>query len=261
MGTAFSFDVRDPVTLAVRRALAESVAWLHHVDEVFSTYRPDSVISRLGRGELPRQRCGPEVAEVLRLCEAAERASGGWFSHTAGDRLDPSGLVKGWAVDRASDLLHEAGAHRTCVNGGGDIRLRGEPAPGMPWRIGIADPLRPGRLVAVVTGRDCAVATSGTAERGHHVLDPHTGKAATGLLSLTLTGPDLTLTDAYATAAFAMGDAARAWTTSLSGHQALAMTRAGHVWRTPGFPGPPVISTDRESDRTTGPASLPRSYP
>ncbi|GHH75251.1 FAD:protein FMN transferase [Streptomyces sulfonofaciens] len=260
MGTVFSFDVRDPVTPAVRRALAESVAWLHHVDEVFSTYRPDSVISRLGRGEMPRRRCGPEVAEVLRLCEEAERASGGWFSPTAGGRLDPSGLVKGWAVDRASDLLYEAGAHRTCVNGGGDVRLRGEPAPGVPWRIGIADPSRPGWLMAVVTGRDCAVATSGTAERGHHVLDPHTGEAATDLLSLTLTGPGLTLTDACATAAFAMGDAARAWTTSLPGHEALAMTGTGHVWRTPGFPGGQVTGPGRESGRTPGPASPPRSY-
>ncbi|MGO4753755.1 FAD:protein FMN transferase [Streptomyces sp. 2MCAF27] len=238
MGTVFSFDIRDPATPAIGRALEEAVAWLHHVDEVFSPYRPDSAISRLGRGELPVERCGPEVAEVLDLCEAAARATDGWFSHTAGGRLDPSGMVKGWAVERASRILCEAGAHNTCVNGGGDIQLRGEAAPGAPWRVGIAHPLRPGALCAVVTGGGggLAVATSGTAERGAHVLDPHTGEPATALASLTLTGPGLTWTDALATAAFAMGPAARAWAEALEFHQAMGITATGELWRTPGFP-------------------------
>ncbi|OMI41086.1 putative thiamine biosynthesis lipoprotein [Streptomyces sparsogenes DSM 40356] len=236
MGTVVSFDIRDPATPAVGRALREAVAWLHHVDEVFSPYRPASTVSRLGRGELAPERCGAEVAEVLELCEAAARATGGWFTHTPGGRLDPSGMVKGWAVERASRILYEAGAHNTCVNGGGDIQLRGEAAPGVPWRVGIAHPLRPGAVCAVVTGRDLAVATSGTAERGPHVLDPHTGEPATALASLTLTGPGLTWTDALATAAFAMGHGARAWTAALDTHEALAVTATGELWHTPGFP-------------------------
>ncbi|MFF5588159.1 FAD:protein FMN transferase [Streptomyces hygroscopicus] len=236
MGTVFSIDLRDPVTPAVHRALKDAVAWLHHVDEVFSTYRPDSAISRLGRGEPVPERYGAEVAEVFALCEEAAHTTGGWFSHTPGGRLDPSGMVKGWAVERVSRLLYAAGAHSTCVNGGGDIQLRGEAAPGTPWRIGIAHPARPGELAAVVTGRDLAVATSGTAERGAHVLDPHTGRPATGLLSLTLTGRHLTRTDAYATAAFAMGAGARAWAGALDGHEALGVTPSGEIWRTPGFP-------------------------
>ncbi|WNF01838.1 FAD:protein FMN transferase [Streptomyces luomodiensis] len=237
MGTVFSFDLRDPVTPSVHRALREAVGWLHHVDEVFSTYRPNSVISRLGRGEPVPERYGPEVTEVFALCAEAARATGGWFSHTPGGRLDPSGMVKGWAVERVSQMLDAAGAHNTCVNGGGDLQSRGEAAPGTPWRIGIAHPARPGEPAAVVTGHDLAVATSGTAERGAHVLDPHTGRPATGLLSLTLTGRHLTRTDAYATAAFAMGGGARAWVEALDGHEALGITAAGEVWRTPGFPG------------------------
>ncbi|WP_346168168.1 FAD:protein FMN transferase [Streptomyces javensis] len=236
MGTVFSFDLRDPVTPPVRRALKEAMAWLHHVDEVFSTYRPGSAISRLGRGEPVPERYGPDVSEVLALCEEAVHTTGGWFSHTPGGRLDPSGLVKGWAIERVSRMLYAAGAHNTCVNGGGDIRLRGEAAPGTPWRIGIAHPARPGELAAVVTGRDLALATSGTAERGPHILDPHTGEPATALASLTLTGHDLTRTDAYATAAFAMGDRARDWVEALDGHEGLGITAAGEIWRTPGFP-------------------------
>lgn len=176
MGTVFSFDIRGAPTRAVTRALADAVAWLHRVDEVFSTYRPGSQISRLGRGELTEQQCDPEVAEVLELCRAAARSSNGWFSATPGGRLDPSAVVKGWAVERASQLLYDAGARHHSVNGGGDIQTRGEAAPGLPWQIGIAHPLCPGDLTTVVTGRDLAVATSGTAERGPHILDLHTGR-------------------------------------------------------------------------------------
>jgi FAD:protein FMN transferase len=105
-----------------------------------------------------------------------------------------------------------------------------------PWRVGIADPLRPGRLALVVEARDRAVATSGTAERGPHILDPHTGRPAAGLASLTVTGPSLALADAYATAAIAMGPGqARDWTESLEGYEAYAITETGGTWQTPGF--------------------------
>ncbi|GAA0355627.1 FAD:protein FMN transferase [Streptomyces blastmyceticus] len=238
MGTVFSLDVRDPATPALRTAVTRAVAWLHHADGVFSTYRPDSVVSRLGRGEITYRQCSREVREVLDLCAEAEEVTGGWFSTTAGAVLDPSGLVKGWAIERVSDLLHAAGARNTCVNGGGDLQLRGEAAPGVPWRVGIAHPLRPGAVAAVVTGRDLAVATSGTAERGPHILDPHTGEPASGCASVTVVGRHLTTTDAYATAAFAMGpSAALAWVASLDGHEALTIDTTGRTDRTPGFPG------------------------
>ncbi|MGW3624081.1 FAD:protein FMN transferase [Streptomyces sp. NPDC000880] len=235
MGTVFSFDIRDKATSAIHRALAEAVRGLHHVDAVFSTYRPDSVISRLARGATGLHACPPEVHEVLALCAGAARISDGWFSTTPGGTLDPSGLVKGWAVEGASRLLHEAGALNTCVNGGGDLQLRGEAAPETPWRIGIAHPLHPAELATVVSGRDLAIATSGTAERGPHIRDPHNGEPATSLASITLTGPRLTTTDAYATAAFAMGDAARTWVESLDGYEALAITPDGQAWHTSGF--------------------------
>ncbi|MFE3825635.1 FAD:protein FMN transferase [Streptomyces sp. NPDC059092] len=240
MGTVFSFDIRDPRTPAVDEALREAVAWLHHVDAEYSPYRPDSAVSRLARGETRPADCSQEVRDVLALCEGAVRGSDGWFSHRAGGTLDPSGLVKGWSIEHTSRILYDAGARNTCVNGGGDLRLRGEPAPGTPWRIGIAHPLRPGALCTIVTGRDLAVATSGMAERGAHIVDPHTGAPATGPASVTLTGPGSTLTDAYATAAFAMGEAARDWVESLDGYEAFAVLPDGRSWRTPDFPGTPV---------------------
>ncbi|TXS80371.1 MULTISPECIES: FAD:protein FMN transferase [unclassified Streptomyces] len=235
MGTVFSFDIRDEPTVAIRDALAEAVRQLHHVDAVFSTYRPDSHISRLERGEISLHDCPPEVHEVLSLCAQATHDSAGWFSVTPDGVLDPSGLVKGWATEAASQLLHEAGAHHTCVNGGGDLQLRGQPANGTPWRIGIAHPLRRSELVTVITGRDLAVATSGTAERGAHILDPHDSTRATAFASLTVIGPRLTTTDAYATAAFARGEGARDWVESLDGYEALAVLPDGRMWQTSGF--------------------------
>ncbi|MFJ4850739.1 MULTISPECIES: FAD:protein FMN transferase [unclassified Streptomyces] len=236
MGTVFSFDIRDRPTTAIHRALGEAVRHLHTVDAVFSTYRHDSAVSRLGRDEIRLADCPSEVHEVLSLCARANRDTEGWFSAVADGTLDPSGIVKGWATENASRLLHEAGARHTCVNGGGDIQVRGQAASGTPWRIGVAHPLSPAELATVVIANgDLAVATSGTAERGAHILDPHDGSAAAGLASVTVVGSRLTMTDAYATAAFARGEESRDWLESLEGYEALAVLPDGRTWRTSGF--------------------------
>ncbi|MGC0417337.1 FAD:protein FMN transferase [Embleya sp. AB8] len=235
MGTVFSFDIRDRPTTDLREALDRAVTWLHRVDRVFSTYRPDSAISRLDRGEITLADCPPEVAVVLDLCAEVGDLSGGWFSPRPAGRLDPSGLVKGWAIEHAARLLADAGARNTCVNGGGDVRVHGEPEPGEPWRVGVAHPLREGELCTVVQGRELAIATSGVAERGCHILDPHTGRAARGPASVTVIGADLTRVDAYATAAFAMGDSAQAWIERLTDYEAFAVVAVDRTWATSGF--------------------------
>ncbi|MFF2847781.1 FAD:protein FMN transferase [Streptomyces sp. NPDC058001] len=242
MGTVFSFDLRHPATPDVDRAVRDAVAWLHHVDRVFSTYRSDSAISRLGRGEATLEELveemGDEVRYVLDLCAWAERRSRGCFTAYPGGRLDPSGLVKGWAVEEACRILAAAGVDRAYVNGGGDLQLGAEPSPGRPWRVGIADPTRAGELLTVVTGRDLAVATSGSAERGAHIVDPRTGAPASGLLSATVIGPRLTWADAYATAAVVMGPEALDWIEDLDGYELLAVSEAGDVAYSTGFPRP-----------------------
>ncbi|MFB9463647.1 FAD:protein FMN transferase [Streptomyces cinereospinus] len=242
MGTVFSFDVRGGDPRTVRAALDEAVAGLHRVDAVFSTYREDSQVSRLGRGELTVGECDPEVGEVLALAAEAERVSEGWFSTAYEGRLDPTGIVKGWAVERAARRLAAAGASGVSVNGGGDVQLLGAPGPERPWRVGVSDPLRPGGLAAVVSAAragELAVATSGTAERGAHIVDPRTGKpAVTDLLAVTVVAPRLTWADCWATAAFARG--ARdglAWLESLPGVEALLITAGDEVWCTGGLAG------------------------
>jgi thiamine biosynthesis lipoprotein len=236
MGTVFSFDVRAAEEDPVHAALTSAVRWLHRVDEVFSTHRPESQISRLARGELALPQCDPDVREVLRLCENAERRSGGSFSAHYAGRLDPTGLVKGWAVERAARLITEAGADAVCINGGGDIQLHGEPTPGRPWRVGVSHPLRPGTLATVVEGGNLAVATSGPAERGCHILNPRTGAPPTsGLASVTVVCPGLTDADAWATAAFVKGPAARDWLEELPEAEAFAITTDSRTWSTSGW--------------------------
>lgn len=236
MGTAFSFDVRPPGV--AESAVDEAVRWLHQVDAVFSTYRSDSQISRIARGELGPKLAAPDVREVLARCRQLEEDTGGYFSAYAAGALDPSGYVKGWAIERASDILRAAGSGNHCVNGGGDVQCVGTAGAGQPWRIGIAHPHRRGDLVGVVAAADLAIATSGTAERGAHVLDPHTGRPPTGLASVTVTGPRLADADAYATAAFAMGAQALDWLDELPGHCGFVVAADGRSRATTGWRNP-----------------------
>ncbi|MEU3572973.1 FAD:protein FMN transferase, partial [Kitasatospora sp. NPDC036755] len=171
MGTVFSITVRDPGpgTPVVLERITER---LHRIDTVFSTYRPDSDISRLDRGDLAPDDCDPEVGTVLAACRAVAAETDGYFSERPGGRLDPSGWVKGWAVQQAADLLRGSGARQYCVSGGGDVQTVGG-----PWRIGIADPRRPGLLAAVLAGHDLTGSTA-PSRPSVPVTGPHAPSAA-----------------------------------------------------------------------------------
>ena len=227
MGTVFTIDIRDPG--AWDEAVRDVLAWLHHVDAVFSTYRPESDIARIQREELAPADADPQVRTVLDLCVQAQSATRGAFTALPNGRIDPTGLVKGWSIERASAILHLHGSDNHAVNGGGDMQLAGESAPGRAWSVGIADPHDRHRVSTVVSGRDFAVATSGTAERGTHIADPFTGRAATAWASATVVGPSLTWADVYATAAFVTGRQSHAWIDG-SGYAAFLIGGDGDVW-------------------------------
>jgi thiamine biosynthesis lipoprotein len=245
MGTVITVDVRDP---GIDPAAVEAAfAWFREVDDTFSTFRRDSEICRLLRGEITEPECRPEVREVLGLCAEVERRSGGAFDIHAGGRLDPSGLVKGWSVERAAAMLQVAGARNFFIGAGGDVVVRGEPAPGQRWRVGVRHPEVADRVAAVLAAGDLAVATSGCYERGEHIVDPRTGRAPQGLLSVTVVGPSLTYADAFATAAFVMGEPGVTWVSGIDGYDALAITEDRRtVW---------TSGVDRLLVRTTAPAT------
>jgi len=232
MGTVITVDVRDAVTPATLDAV---ISWFHRVDEVFSTYRDASVINRISRGEVAEHECGSDVQEVLGLCEEVRRRSGGAFDIRCRGGLDPSGLVKGWSVQRAADMLHAAGARNFFINAGGDIVARGHPGDDRCWRIGIRHPESETHLAAVLAVSDLAVATSGAYERGEHIVDPASGVPPSELLSMTVAGPSLTYADAFATAAYVMGERGALWVADLDGYEALAITRDRRVVCTPGM--------------------------
>jgi FAD:protein FMN transferase len=229
MGIPVGIDVRDPDVDP--RAIDRAFEHLRWVDATFSTYLPGSEVNRVEAGGDP----SPDVAAVLDRCAELGRRTGGWFDVRATGRLDPSGFVKGWALDGAEAILAAAGARNLCLHAGGDVLVRGERIPGHPWRVGIQHPLRHDRVAAVLAARDLGVATSGAYERGQHIVDPHTGRPPDGVLSVTVAGPDLGTADAYATAAFAMGLDGPAWTAGLRGYEALTILADGRVLSTPGM--------------------------
>ncbi|MGZ4393616.1 MAG: FAD:protein FMN transferase [Gaiellaceae bacterium] len=237
MGLPIVVDVRDDNESGA--ALEKLFDWLRWVDATFSTYKDDSEISRINRGELRREDAHPHVRYVLERCEELRDETAGYFDmNTPAGSIDPSGLVKGWAVDRAAAILDEAGLHNYAVSAGGDMRVRGRAVPELAWRIGIQHPLDTQQVAAVVeTASELAIATSGAYARGEHILDPHTGRPPSGILSVTIVGRELATADAYATAAFAMGpELAPHWTARLEGYEAMTILADETVFKTRGFP-------------------------
>lgn len=236
MGTAVSLDLRGrPISSAAADAAFEH---LRDVDARFSPYLEGSEISRLGRAEITTRDCSADVRTVLERCEELRVLSGGYFDvrrHRPDRRVDPSGFVKGWAVETAASILDAAGATSYCLNAGGDVIVRGAAEPGRSWRVGIRHPGVSDRVAAVVEARDVAVATSGGYERPGHVVDPHLGRPADGILSITVVGPSLAMADAYATAAFAMGTGGLGWLADRAGYEGLAITTDRRMTSTADF--------------------------
>jgi thiamine biosynthesis lipoprotein len=218
-GTAITVDVRDPI---VPEAVDGVFAWFQRVDAIFSTWRADSEISRLSRGELSLCDVSHELCAVLDLCDQVSEDSHGAFDIYVGadprvalreglGPIDPSGLVKGWALQRAAHDLRQAGAENFAMNAGGDVITAGRPRPGALWRVGVRHPWQRDRVAMVLDVSDVGVATSGRYERGDHIIDPRTGEPATGLMSVTIVAEELALADGYATAALVLGAEGPAW--------------------------------------------------
>jgi len=236
MGTAIRVEIVDGQVDA--SLLDEVVAWFRAVDARFSLYREDSEMQRLARGELAEADAHADIREVLELCEDVRIRSGGSFDvrrHRPDGLLDPTGLVKGWSVDRAGRMLTMAGVSDWSINAGGDVLAHGRPGPGQRWRIGIQHPFHRDAVAGVISGTDMAVATSGAYERGAHIVDPRGSASPAALLSVTVVGPRLAFADAYATAAFNMGAEAPAWLASIPGYEGCVITAGERVVWTAGM--------------------------
>ena len=231
MGTVASLHVADNVPVDRIAAAAEATFdELERLEAMFSTFRSTSEISQINAGQLQIGDASSEVIDVFDACTWLGHASSGAFSIAPPERpgrFDPAGFVKGWATERASRMLAEAGLTDWYLGVGGDIQTSGRPRPNRGWSVAIADPLAPGEVRATLelpTGY--AIATSGTAERGEHLW---TASTQPRLASVTVVGPRLTWADAFATAAFAKGLDGLAWVEQFDDYQAWAITDTGEL--------------------------------
>jgi thiamine biosynthesis lipoprotein len=238
MGMPISVHVRGPerpgdAADAAVRAVFDELRW---VDATFSPYREESELRRLQRGRLTLEQCDPTMTQVQQLCLTARERTDGYFDAWACSDLgpgvfDPTGLVKTWAVARAARHLRGAGLDDFALNAGGDILFAtADDAPA--WQVGIEDPADTSRMLATVPIRDGAIATSGRAARGAHIVNPKTGERDSVLAAATVVGPSLLWADVFATAAIARGDSAREWVEGLAGTSGLLVWADGatHAW-------------------------------
>lgn len=252
MGTMVALHLADdlPRTTLVRLA-EEFFDWMHEVEARFSPFREDSEVCRLDRGALTAETGSQYLRDVLADCARAWTDTDGFFDVYATGRFNPSGYVKGWSVEVASERLAEAGSHNHLINAGGDIRVRGCPEPGALWHVPIRHPWRHDGAFLMVAVTDAAVATSGTYERGFHVVNPRTGEPAEALRSVTIVGPHLGMADAYATAAVAMGLPGIQWLAGLQHYESAVVTEAGEGYTSKGIPMVPLSTQAPAAQRTT----------
>lgn len=176
------------------------------VDARYSTYKKDSEISRINNG-LPKSKWSQEMKEVIDLCEQTRQDTKGYFNIEIKGKRDPSGLVKGWAIANAAEILRKHKVANFYIEAGGDIQVKGKATKSWPWTVGIRNPFNTEEIIKTITVSSEGVATSGTYIRGQHIYDPfHQAKKIDRVKSLTVVGPNIYEADRYATAAFAMGE-------------------------------------------------------
>jgi thiamine biosynthesis lipoprotein len=252
MGMPVTVEIIDAG--ATSEDLSAAFDYFGYIDKTFSTYKPDSEMMRINRGELPESAWSDDMRIVLMLAEETKQRSEGFFDirrpagtrgghrpegFEARDFIDPSGLVKGWAIFQAAKLLEErgqaAGFKNFYVDAGSDIQTKGLNAESAKWRIGIKNPFNEKEIVKVVEVSGEGVATSGTYIRGDHIYNPKTGAPANEIASLTVIGPNIYEADRFATAAFAMGRHAIHFIESLPDLEGYMIDQKGIATMSSGF--------------------------
>ncbi len=191
----------------ISSTLEDAFNYFTYVDETFSTFKKDSEIMNINRGEIKLENASPDMREIFKLAEQTKNETNGYFYIVNRDGVyDPSGIVKGWAINNTAKLIKNAGFSNYYVDAGGDIEVGGHNSDGDKWSIGIRNPLNQDGNVKIVHLSDCGIATSGTYVRGQHIYNPHDMREEfSDIVSLSVIGPNIYEADRFATAAFAMG--------------------------------------------------------
>lgn len=232
-----------PVTVGIAdkgadHALLESCFQLFaDVDARFSTYKNDSEISLINAGKIRMDAISTLMTEVFALAEKTRIESGGYFDICRPDgSIDPSGIVKGWAIHNVARRLKASGAFNFFVDAGGDVQASGKAAHGGDWMTGIRHPFDENAIIETVRLNGSGIATSGNYVRGSHIYNPHDPQSGTGqAVSLTVIGPDVLEADRFATAAFAMGEDGIYFIEDMPDLEGLLVTADGIMTKTTGF--------------------------
>jgi thiamine biosynthesis lipoprotein len=233
-----------PITVEIAEVAATSedivavFAYFAYVDEKFSTYKSDSEITRINEQRLSLAEASADMQTVFRLAEQTKQATHGYFDIFRDGCYDPSGLVKGWAIHHAAELLRARGHQNFYVDAGGDIQADGLNKQGRRWRVGIRNPFNPDEIVKVLAISQRGVATSGTYVRGEHIYNPHSTRRRlrkSEIVSLTVIGPNIYEADRFATAAFAMGYDGIVFIEQLVGFEGYLIDQRGRATLTSGF--------------------------
>lgn len=234
MGMPVTLDVVD--ASATAEAFDRAFAYFEYVDAKFSTFKPESEISRINRGELALDDASEDMKLIFALADQTRQQTLGYFDIRHNGSIDPSGIVKGWAIHNAAQLLQNEGFQNFYVDAGGDIQVMGTNAVGEPWRVGIRSPFEIQRFVKTIAITDCGVATSGSYLRGSHIYNPMLeDDPLDEVVSLTVIGPNVYEADRFATAAFAMGRAGIRFIELMDGLEGYLIDRGGRAVLTSGF--------------------------
>lgn len=210
-------------------------SYFKYVDEKFSTYKQDSEISAINNGKIKKRDYSADMKTVLTLCEKTKTETNGYFDIKRSGKLDPSGLVKGWSIYNAAEILKKDGFKNFFVEIGGDIQVSGKNSSGKSWAVGIRNPFNLKEIIKVVEVSSEGVATSGTYERGQHVYNPKSKSEITKIVSLTVIGPNIYEADRFATAAFAMEEKGIMFIENLAGFEGYLIDNKGMATYTSNF--------------------------
>lgn len=222
---------------AVSEAIEEVFSYFVFIDETFSPFKTTSEVSRINRKEIQKERYSQEMKEILRLSEQTKNETKGYFNIIDNDKkINPSGLVKGWSILKASELVHKRGYKNFYIEAGGDIQVSGQNKSGKNWLVGIRNPFNSGEIIKSVRIQNQGIATSGTYQRGQHIYNPYRrGKIITEVVSLTVIAENVYEADRFATAAFAMGEEGINFIERLAGLEGYMIDKNGIATLTSGF--------------------------
>lgn len=196
----WSQDQFDQVVMAINREL-------RHVDEVFSPFKSTSILCRFQQGELAADDFSSEFQSVYGLAIRAQTVTQGAFDPFYRGPFDPTGLVKGWAIEQVfrrylRPLLVREVISAAAINGAGDIQMGVAATSDFRWAVGVQDPNNRQQLLAQYQIANGAMATSGTSQHGEHISRLNSQRH---LQQATVVSADLVTADVWATAAISAG--------------------------------------------------------